>query len=140
MATTNITAPRQHESGGFRAATRLFNPIAMRFAGTRIFPLYGVIQHRGRRSGKLFRTPVVIRPTSDGFIIPMPWGERTDWYRNVRAAGEFVIRWKGRDYHVDRPEVIDAEVARASFSRTQQAGFTRFGIRQCLRVHIQEAA
>ncbi|HET6317792.1 MAG TPA: nitroreductase family deazaflavin-dependent oxidoreductase, partial [Chloroflexota bacterium] len=70
------------------ALTRVFNRLALPLAGTRALPLYGVLVHRGRRSGKTYRTPVVVRPTADGFIIPLPWGEGTDWCRNVRAAGE----------------------------------------------------
>jgi deazaflavin-dependent oxidoreductase (nitroreductase family) len=107
----------------------------MRLAGTRIFPLYGILEHRGRRSGKSFRTPVVVRRVRDGFIVPMPWGEATDWYRNVRAAGTASIRWKGVIYQVDRPEVLDTEAALGSFSSTQRAGMTRFGIRQVLHLH-----
>src|SRR5215210_6593579 len=83
-------------------AARPVNRLVLLLAGTRFRPLYGVISHRGRRSGQLFRTPVVVRPTSDGFVVPMPWGERTDWNRNVRAAGACVIRWKDRDYPRDR--------------------------------------
>src|SRR4051812_31654632 len=97
-------APTRRTGGALRGLTRIFNPLTMTLAGTRLLPLYGVLTHRGRRSGKAFRTPVVVRPTSDGFIVPMPWGEGTDWYRNVRAAGECVIRWKGRDYPLAQPE------------------------------------
>src|SRR5438045_4951026 len=107
---------------------RFFNPLVVKLAGTRLFPLYGVIVHRGRRSGKLFRTPVVVRPTSDGFIVPMPWGERTDWYRNVRAAGECVIRWRGRDYPLVQPEVIDSATAKAAFGAVERALLSRLGI------------
>jgi hypothetical protein len=57
---------------------RVFNSLVLLFAGTRFFPLYGVIEHRGRRSGRIFHTPVVVRPVADGFVVPMPWGERTD--------------------------------------------------------------
>ena len=49
--------------GALRGATRLFNPLVLLLAGTRFLPLYGVIEHHGRRSGKTFRTPVVVRPT-----------------------------------------------------------------------------
>ncbi len=138
MTTTRISSRSQPERSRFRIATRLFNPVAMLLAGTRIFPLYGVLEHRGRRSGKRFRTPVVVRPTSDGFIVPMPWGESTDWYRNVRAAGEAVIRWNGRTYAVDRPEVLDAHAAPGGFSAFQRKGMTRFGIRKVL--HLQHRA
>jgi deazaflavin-dependent oxidoreductase (nitroreductase family) len=109
--------------------------VVLLLAGTRVLPLYGVLKHRGRRSGKAFGTPVVVRPTSDGFIVPMPWGETTDWYRNVRAAGECVIRWKGRDYALGQPEVLDVASAQASFSGFEGAIMRRFHIDQVLRLH-----
>jgi deazaflavin-dependent oxidoreductase (nitroreductase family) len=129
------TASKPGSHGAMRGATRLFNPLVMLLAGTRLLPLYGVIEHRGRRSGKAFRTPVVVRPTGDGFIVPMPWGERTDWYRNVRAAGECVIRWKGRDYPMVQPEVLEAAAAKDVFSGLLQSGLSRFGITHVLRLH-----
>jgi deazaflavin-dependent oxidoreductase (nitroreductase family) len=125
--------PRAHAA--VRSAARVVNPLVLSLAGTRLLPLYGVLEHRGRRSGKAYRTPVVVRPTSDGFIVPMPWGESTDWYRNVRAAGECVIRWKGRGYRMVQPELIDEEAAaRASFSAFERTMMTRLGIEHWLRL------
>jgi deazaflavin-dependent oxidoreductase (nitroreductase family) len=130
------TAAHPRSRGAVLAATRLFNRLVLLLAGTRFLPLYGVIEHRGRRSGKAFHTPVVVRPTSNGFIVPMPWGEGTDWYRNVRAAGECVIRWKGRDYALVEPEVIDnAAAAAPGFSAFERTMMSRFGIRRALRLH-----
>lgn len=131
------TASSRRSLNVVRGASRVFNPLVLRLAGTRLLPLYGVIEHRGRRSGKVFHTPVVVRPTEDGFIVPMPWGERTDWYRNVRAAGECVIRWKGRDYRLGQPEVIgDAAAEVEKFSPFERSIMTRFGIHQALRLHL----
>jgi deazaflavin-dependent oxidoreductase (nitroreductase family) len=131
-------SPRPH--GALRGATRLFNPLVLLLAGTRFLPLYGVIEHRGRHSGKVFHTPVVVRPTGDGFLVPMPWGVGTDWYRNVRAAGGCVIRWKGRDYPVGQPEVVDAAAAGAAFSAFERAQVSRFGIDHFLHLrHRSEA-
>lgn len=134
-STAPSTAPAPTPSRDpIRRAARLFNPLAMLLAGTRWLPLYGVLEHRGRRSGRIFRTPVVVRPTPDGFVVPMPWGEGTDWYRNVRAAGGCGIRWNGRDYQLVEPEVIDVATARPLLSSAQQIGLRRLGIRQCLRL------
>jgi hydroxylaminobenzene mutase len=131
------STPRSHYA--VRSAARVFNPLVLSVAGTRLLPLYGIIEHHGRRSGTAYRTPVVVRPTSDGFIVPMPWGERTDWYRNVCAAGECVIRWKGRDYPLVQPELInDPAAARASFGAFEQAMMTRLGINQCLRLRHRD--
>ena len=124
--------PRSHGAMGVLA--RLLDPLVLKLAGTRLLPLYGVIEHQGRRSGKTFRTPVVVRPTDDGFIVPMPWGETTDWCRNVRAAGGCVIRWQGCRYALTQPEVISAAAARESFGSTQRAAMTRFHIEVCLRL------
>lgn len=127
------STPRSH--GMLLGATRLFNPLVLLLAGTRFLPLYGVITHRGRRSGRTCRTPVVVRPAGDGFLIPMPWGEHTDWYRNVRAAGGCVIRWKSRAYSVEHPEVVDAAAAAAAgLGAVERAVMGRFGIGHCLRV------
>ena len=137
MSTQNIAAqPRPHHA--ILNVARVINPLVMRLAGTRLLPLYGVIHHRGRRSGKEFRTPVVVRPTPDGFIVPMPWGEGTDWYRNVRAAGACTIHWKGRDYAVVDPVVLNAESAMAAFSGPTRAGMARFGIKQVVKLRFRE--
>jgi deazaflavin-dependent oxidoreductase (nitroreductase family) len=133
MGTDNAPARRAPGRGA-----KVINPLILRLAGTKLVPLYGVITHQGRRSGKTFRTPVVVRPAEDGFVVPMPWGERTDWYRNVRAAGGCTIRWKGRDYAMVQPEVItDPEAARAYFGGFARAMMRRFGINACLRLRFR---
>jgi len=124
------STPRSHSR--FLSLTRLFNRLVLPLAGTRLMPLYGVIAHRGRRSGKMFYTPVVVRPTPEGFVVPMPWGEGTDWCRNIRAAGGCVIRWKGRDYAMVEPSVVNVSDVGAAFNAMQRRGLQRFGIRQCL--------
>jgi hypothetical protein len=116
---------------------RLFNSLLLRFAGRRFFPLYGLIEHRGRRSGRIFHTVVVVRPVADGFVVPMPWGERTDWYRNVRASGGCAILWKGRYHPVDRPETVDPHAVMSAFNNFERAIMARFGITQCLRLRHQ---
>ena len=116
---------------------RLFNSVVLRVAGTRLVPLYGVIEHRGRRSGSIFHTVVVVRPVADGFVVPMPWGERTDWYRNVRAAGGCAIRWKGRYHQVDRPETLDPRSVMSAFNNFERAIMSRVGITQFLRLRHQ---
>jgi deazaflavin-dependent oxidoreductase (nitroreductase family) len=125
-------APRSH--GLVLSLTRLFNPLVVRLAGSRLLPIYGLLRHRGRRSGKDFRIPVIVQRTSDGFIVPMPWGESTDWYRNVRAAGACVIRWKGHDYSLVQPEVIDAARVKTGFGAPARAFMNGLGISQCLRL------
>jgi hypothetical protein len=78
-----------------------------------------------------------VRSVADGFVVPMPWGKRTDWYRNVRAAGGCAIRWKGRYHQVDRPETVDAHAVMSIFNTFERAIMSRLGITQCLRLRHQ---
>ena len=116
---------------------RFVNALVLKLAGRRLMPLYGVIEHRGRRSGKAYRTPVFALPTGDGFVVPMIFGERADWYRNVKAAGECTIRWKGHDYEMAQPELIAPAAGRESFGGIGiiRAIITGFGINQY--VHLR---
>jgi deazaflavin-dependent oxidoreductase (nitroreductase family) len=134
MATAQSAYPRKNP---LLSLSKIFNKPVLLFAGTRLLPLYGVLAHRGRRSGKLFRTPVVVRPTPDGFVIPMPWGETTDWCRNIRAAGGCQVRWKGRDYTLVEPRVIDATSAETTFNQFQSRMMRRLKIHQAL--HLRRA-
>ena len=110
----------------------------VKLAGTRLLPLYGVMTHRGRRSGKEFHTPVVVRATQGGFIVPMPRGETTDWYRNNRPAGGCSIRWNGRTYQMGDPDVLNAQDALSAFSGPTRAGMTHFGIKQVVKLRFRD--
>jgi deazaflavin-dependent oxidoreductase (nitroreductase family) len=76
-----------------------------------------VVHHRGRVSGRNLTVPVAVVATPDGFLINLPWGARTNWVRNVVAAGGCTIRWKGTDHPVDDPRIIGAEAARPYYPR-----------------------
>ncbi len=99
---------------GAPASTKYFNKIAIPLAGHRFFPLWVVLKHRGRRTGKEYSVPLAVIPTETSFIIAMPWGRETDWVRNVRAAGNCTVRWKGVDYVCTEPTFVDKGVALAA--------------------------
>jgi deazaflavin-dependent oxidoreductase (nitroreductase family) len=138
--------PSEQPSEGspvFRAimgvAGRPFNALVLRFAGSRYLRLYGVVHHRGRRSGRTYTTPVVVRPTADGFVIPLAFGERADWFRNVRAAGGCEIRWNGTTYSVVDPVAVDWPTARQAFSPLERIVAPLVGIEHYLRVRRADA-
>jgi deazaflavin-dependent oxidoreductase (nitroreductase family) len=106
------------------AAAKSFNKIVIRLAGRRFFP-WAMLRHRGRKSGKTYAVPVAVIPTQATFIIAMPWGEGSDWVRNVRAAGRCTIRWKGAEYDCTEPTFVDKDTALAA-----ARGVTRFALRR----------
>jgi deazaflavin-dependent oxidoreductase (nitroreductase family) len=93
-----------------------------------------MVLHRGRRSGRAYQTPVAARKLADGFVISLAFGAQVDWYRNLEAAGGGVIRWRGRDYEVSGPEMIDAAEALPAFDPVQRLFMRLAGIDGYIRV------
>lgn len=59
----------------------LTRPLARHLTG------FGVIIHRGRRSGRIYETPVNVFRGNEGYVIALTYGADADWVRNVRTAG-----------------------------------------------------
>jgi len=121
-----------------RRIVRLFGPVATPLAGRRFFPLWGVLHHRGRVSGREYAIPIVAVRTPDGFIIPMPFGS-AQWPQNVLAAGGTMVRWKGRDYVASDPVVLGPEGGQA-FNAVERGGLKLFGIRTFMALRVAELA
>src|ERR1700674_5012745 len=51
------------------------------------FPGFGILTHAGRKSGRLYRTPVNVFREPDGFLIALTYGRECEWVRNVLATG-----------------------------------------------------
>jgi deazaflavin-dependent oxidoreductase (nitroreductase family) len=97
------------------ATAKRFNKIvALPLAGHRFLPLWVVLTHRGRRTGKEYAVPLAVIPTETTFVIALAWGREADWVRNVRAAGRCTVRWKGTDYECTEPRFVDTEAALAA--------------------------
>lgn len=91
-------------------------PLALTFlAGRRFFPLWAVLHHRGRTSGRLLAVPVAVLAAPDVFVIPLLFGPRTNWVRNVLAADGCVLRWRGVEHSLTGPELIGPARARPYF-------------------------
>ena len=116
--------------------TRLLNPFILRRAGSRR-STFAVLHHRGRRSGRAYTTPTSARPTADGFVVPLTFGERADWFQNVQAAGGCIIQWKGVKYAMIEPEVIDRAATRSVFSPLERALLPLIGVERF--VHMRYA-
>ena len=117
-----------------RLFTRAMRPLALRSAG-REGTATSVVCHVGRRSGRTYQTPVVVARHDDSFLIALPYGERTDWLKNVLAAGSASIMADGRSYEVDRPEVIPMAEATAYFRPREQRMHRQFHVDTALQVH-----
>ena len=113
---------RPRLGGFFLRAARATGRLALPFAGKRWNPIFSVVRHTGRRSGRIFNTPVAARRVAGGFIVALAFGSTAHWYRNLVAARGGVIRWRGTDRSVGAPETVAAEAALAVFLPVQRAG------------------
>ena len=116
-----------------RLFTRAMRPLALRSAGKEGSNT-SVVRHVGRRSGRTYETPVVAVPHDDSFLIALPYGERTDWLKNVLDKGSAAIMTDGHTYQVDRPEVIPMAEATGYFRPREQRMHRQFRVDAVLQV------
>ncbi len=80
------------------------NRITSLFAGW--LPGFGILTHVGRKSGKVYRTPVNVFRGSNGFIIALTYSSQSEWVKNVLAAGECGLKTRGKKYQLSSPKVV----------------------------------
>jgi deazaflavin-dependent oxidoreductase (nitroreductase family) len=69
-------------------------------------PGFGLVLHKGRRSGRTYETPVNVFPTPSGVRIALTYGPDTDWVKNVLAANGCQLRSRGRTRTLTAPKVV----------------------------------
>lgn len=114
------------------------NPLTRRLARSSVGP-FTLVRHVGRRSGKLYETPIVVSPVDDGFVIELTYGHDVDWHKNVLAAGGCTIIWRGKEYVIDRIEPMDAEAGRAAFPQPQRTILRIMGMKHFENMKIQQS-
>jgi deazaflavin-dependent oxidoreductase (nitroreductase family) len=68
-------------------------------------PGFGIVIHRGRRTGFVYRTPVNVLRRPGGFRFALTYG-RGDWVRNVFDAGEAKLLTRGRVRRISNPVIL----------------------------------
>ena len=86
---------------------RIFNPLEIR-RGKR-----PVLIHTGRRSGETYQTPMDAHQIDGGYVFILMYTARSDWVKNVLAAGRAAVRVGGEEFELVNPRLIDADEARS---------------------------
>ena len=115
------------------------NPRIMGVAGRRWSPTTSVLAHRGRRSGNAYRTPVSALPRGGFFWIGLAFGEEAGWARNVLAAGECDLRYRGADYRLVEPVVLERTAVRSQLPAMLRIAGPVVGIQKVLRLRAIRA-
>ncbi len=125
---TWIGIRRWHQAVGMRAGNveainqkrqsnkRLNNKFVMKvLRAGKPHSFFALAKHIGRKSGKQFIIPVRLVQRGNKFIIPLTYGDRTDWYQNLQAAGCMVLQWQGVNFQVGLPERLEVSSAINNF-------------------------
>src|SRR5580704_6722460 len=80
------------------------NRITSLFAGW--LPGFGILTHVGRRSGKVYRTPVNVFRAPNGFIVALTYSSQSEWVKNVLAAGSCELKTVVRKYRLVASKVV----------------------------------
>ncbi|MFF7451863.1 MULTISPECIES: nitroreductase family deazaflavin-dependent oxidoreductase [unclassified Streptomyces] len=91
-----------------RRLARFNRTFANRFVGpvlTRM-PGFGAVLHVGRKSGRVYRTPVKVFRRGPHYVMSLPYGPQSDWVRNTIAAGGCELHTRGKLIRLDQPHVF----------------------------------
>jgi len=87
-----------------RFNTRVTNRVMLRIAGWT--PGFAIVTHTGRRSGRVYRTPVNVVRDGDRYVFALTYGADSDWVRNVLAAGRCEVETRRRTLELSDPELF----------------------------------
>src|SRR6202049_2321728 len=80
------------------------NRITSRFADR--LPGFGILTHVGRKSGRVYRTPVNVFRAPEGFLIALTYGRESEWVKNVLAAGGCQFETRRVLYQLSAPTIV----------------------------------
>lgn len=86
------------------AQHRCHEPDYRLFAGW--LPGFGILTHVGRKSGNIYRTPINVFRAVNGFVIALTYSSKSEWTKNVIAAGGCELKTLGKNYHLSSPRVV----------------------------------
>ena len=108
-AVVGIAVTMRYTRFGSGFVNDVVNPYLVRrgFSGSGPSEL-GTLEHVGRRTGIRRLTPLHPVRTENGFRFVVPLGERSEWVRNVVAAGHCRMQLRDVVYELDEPVVLAA--------------------------------
>ncbi len=101
-----LAAPKRPRLGRRMARFNraVVNPVAVHVAG--LAPGMGIVTHVGRRSRSVYRTPVLVFRTKDGYRIALTYGREAEWVKNALAHGAARLTSARRQHELSDPEIV----------------------------------
>lgn len=112
----------------------LTNRLTVHFAGS--VPPFVLLEHRGRKSGTLYRTPLLLFRQGPTVRIVLTYGERTDWLRNLQAAGGGIVIERGARMPLCDPVIERGQEAMSRLPRPVQLVLRLLRVDQVVRLTV----
>jgi deazaflavin-dependent oxidoreductase (nitroreductase family) len=108
---------------------RYINPVTRPLA--RRLPTFAILTHRGRKTGRTYRTPINVFRRGNDYLFFLTYGSDVQWVKNILATGSCTIETRGRIIELVEPELItDPELRPAAppvrFVERRIAGVTQY--------------
>jgi deazaflavin-dependent oxidoreductase (nitroreductase family) len=108
-----------------RYVNPLTRPIAKRLPG------FAILTHRGRKTGRTYRTPINVFRRGDDYVFFLTYGSDVQWVKNVLANDSCSIETGGRVVELVEPELVDDPELRSApphvrFLEKRIAGVTQY--------------
>lgn len=107
---------------------RIFAPVAGRV------PPWVIVEHRGRRSGHVYRTVVWAFPHGRDLVFALTYGPGADWVRNVLHDGAARVKWRGRWRTYSHAELLQGAPGLRLLPAVLRPSLNAAGIRAVLRL------
>ena len=95
-------------------------------------PGFGLVFHKGRKSGRVYSNPVNVFRSPDGFDLALTYGEG-DWVKNMLAAGGGQVLTRRVTHDVTNPRIVD-DLEQANVPSPVRFILRKLDVNQFLRV------
>ena len=68
----------------------------------RWIPPFAIVNHKGRISGRSYRTPILAFPTEAGFFFALTYGRDVDWVKNLIAYDSGTIEYNNEEIEIHK--------------------------------------
>lgn len=119
-----------------RLNKRVLGHVMLRFVG--IGPL-AELEHVGRRSGRLYRTPLLAFRDGDLVTIALTYGPDVDWLANVHAAGCGRLRLRSATMDLGPPRDLDTRYGMARMPTVVRAMLLVIQCREFVELPVRDA-
>lgn len=113
------------------------NRLVRTFAGT--VPPFGMILHRGRRTGRSYETPIMIFRAPDGFVVALTYGASSEWVRNVFAANACEAIVRGKHVRLTDPRRVRGDDGMRLMPSVLRPVLRLFAVKDFLRLDAEPA-